>query len=64
MVETVDKQTEIVWCNHLKVTPRPVVMSKVPHVYIHDKCYLAVEEGKIMLICSHCWLKAVNLPMF
>jgi hypothetical protein len=61
MLEEEKKLTEIVWCNHLKVTPRPLVHSLVPHVYLHgQKAYLAVEEFKIKLVCPECWLLSMR----
>lgn len=61
MEETVDKLREIVWCLHLKITPRPIARSEVPHIFIHDqKCYMAVEEGKVKLVCQECWKLAAT----
>jgi hypothetical protein len=63
-VDTVDKLAEIVWCDHLSVVIRPLVQSNVPHVYIKSKCYLAVEENKVKLVCSECWLLSVrSIPL-
>jgi hypothetical protein len=67
-VETVDteKLTEIVWCDHLRVTTQPLVMSKVPHVFLHgDKSYLVIEMGKVKLVCPECFYeshRSLRLP--
>jgi len=51
---------EIKWCNHLTVTPRPLVLVQTPHIYLHgQKCYLVVEENIVKLVCSDCfWISA------
>lgn len=69
--ETVDKSkleaemlSEIVWCNHLTVTPRPLVHSEVAHVYLPKQtCYLVVEQLKVKLICPECWIRAIARPL-
>ena len=59
-----DKLTEIVWCDHVKVTPRPIVHTTVPHVFVHAKCYLIVEQGKVKVICSECFMVGIrSLPL-
>jgi hypothetical protein len=64
MGDSVDNLREIVWCNHLKITPRPLVHTEVPHVYIHSRCYLAVEEGKVKILCPDCWIDGVRAISF
>jgi len=47
---------EVVWCNHLTVTPSPLTLVSTPHVYLHgQKCYLVVEQNKVKLVCPNCW---------
>jgi len=51
-----ERLEEIKWCNHLRVTPRPLTLVDVAHVYLHgQQAYLVVEENKVKLLCSECW---------
>jgi len=61
----VENLKEIVWCDHLVVYPRPIVMSGVPHVFVSGPqgLYLAVEEGKVKLICNECWIRSQQLSI-
>lgn len=59
-----ERLAEIVWCNHLTVTPRPLVHSEVAHVYLPNQtCYLVVEDLKVKLICPECWIRAIARPL-
>lgn len=62
--------SEILWCDHLRVTPRPLVHSQVPHVFVSKSAlYVVVEGFKIKLVCPECWRISmfhshVPLPIF
>lgn len=47
---------EIVWCEHVRLVPSPMVLSKTAHCYIPaQQIYLVVEDAKVKVICPHCW---------
>lgn len=55
--ETVDKLTEIVSCEHVHMAPNPVLGSRTPHVMLNKPSgalFVAVEEGKVKILCSSC----------
>ena len=59
-MDSVDKLTEIVWCDHVRVIPRPLVLHGSPHCYLPaQKIYIVVEELKIKLICPECWRRGI-----
>lgn len=64
LTEPVDNLTEIVWCDHANVVPHPMVLSKVPHVYLKGGSYIIVEDRKVKIVCSVCWMKAIQPPPF
>lgn len=58
------KLSEILWCNHLRVTPRPFVHTQVPHVFVCEAAiYVVVEELKVKLVCPECWRTSMFYPM-
>lgn len=64
-METVDKLTEMVACEHLPVVWQPLVLSKVPHAWVRCKAlYVIVEEGKVKLICPDCFKTATVPALF
>ena len=62
--DSVDNLTAIVWCDHLAVVPQPMILTNVRHAWLKKPCYLVVEDGKIKLLCSSCWCKAVQTHLF
>lgn len=60
-VDNLPKLTEIVWCNHLRVIPSPLIMANGAQCYIPpQKVYLIIEEGKVKLVCPECWRAGIN----
>ena len=60
-VDNREKLTELVWCNHLRVIPSPLVSASSAHCYIPpQKTYLVVENGKVKLICPECWRESIK----
>jgi len=53
-VNSVDKLTEIKWCDHVHVSV-DFLKATVPTALITSPVtYLIVEEGKIKLLCGNC----------
>jgi len=65
-VDTVDNRGrlyEIVWCNHLRLIPSPLVSESVAHAYLPpQKTYIIIEEQKVKLLCPECWRAGIQQP--
>jgi hypothetical protein len=62
-VDSVDKLTEIKWCDHVHVNV-DVLKATVPTALITSPVtYLIVEEGKIKLLCGNCLRQALSLRL-
>lgn len=51
--------TEILWCNHLKISENPMMGTGVPHVGVNTigmkGIYLVVEGGSVKVLCPSCF---------
>lgn len=62
-VDKSDKLEEIVWCDHLRLIPSPLIRSSVSHAYLPpQKTYIIVEQRKIKLLCPECWRLGIKQP--
>lgn len=53
-MDTVDKVSEIKWCDHIHVSV-DFLKAQVPTALITSPVtYLIIEEGKVKLLCGNC----------
>jgi hypothetical protein len=60
-VDTVDKITEAVWCDHVEAKGT-WLHGKKPAICIScPKTHIVIEEGKVKILCQSCYFTAVLL---
>jgi hypothetical protein len=54
-----EKLTDLLWCDHLHLTPQPLMNTDVVHAYLHgQKAYIIIiEQLKVKVICPKCWMQ-------
>jgi hypothetical protein len=58
-VNSVDKLTEMVACDHLNVVWKPLVLHPAPHAWVRSKnLYIVVENGKVIMVCPECFQRS------
>lgn len=68
MGDTVDNvnqnMTEAVWCDHVRAKGMWLKQWKVAIKLVSPSSYIVVEERKLKILCSDCFMRAVQLPLF
>jgi hypothetical protein len=62
-VDSVDNLREVVWCDHVQINKHQHIGSSTFDATLKGRTHIVIEEGKVKLLCDHCYALSLNLPL-